>query len=88
MDLKGAHGILIVSGDKDDIGLMLSERLKNFKTTHLRHLNIEEDEIGSFRLDCLDCGPTVSTLPDNLGVRITFEHFANHLASQRFVVND
>src|SRR3569832_40030 len=42
MHLKGAHGILIVGGDKDDVGRCLRiERLAYFDATDVRHLHVE-----------------------------------------------
>src|SRR6266436_9458586 len=80
MYLKGTDGILIVGSNKDDVRLVLVQRFEHLKTTHLRHLDIQEDQIGRCRVNRLDRSATISTLTYDLRLRIAFKHLANHLA--------
>src|SRR6185369_12718314 len=87
--LEGAHGILIVGGDKDDVRSRFAlERLQHFKAAQLGHLYVQKDKVGLQRLDRVYCFTTIRTLSDNLDLRIISQHLANHLASERFIVDD
>src|SRR4026209_354776 len=89
MDLERAHGILVVRSYEDDVGRRLRiERFEHLETAQLRHLNVQKDEVRPERLDRINSFTTIRTLRNYLDVRILSQHFANHLASARFIVDD
>src|SRR5690242_19362996 len=87
--LERTHGILIVGGNKDDIRSRFAvERFQHFEAAQLGHLDIQKDEVGLQGLDRVYCFTTIRALRDNLDVRIISKHLANHLTSERFIVDD
>src|ERR1043165_133381 len=87
--LERAHGILIVGGNKDDIRSRFAvERFQHFEAAQLGHLYIQKDEVGLQGLDRVYCFTTIRALRDTLDVRIISKHLANHLTSERFIVDD
>src|ERR1043165_4002892 len=89
VDLKRPHRVVVVSGNKDDVrSRLLLKRFEYFEPTELRHLNVQENDVGLVRLDRLYCLTTIRTLRNYIDVRIIFQHLANHFASEWFIVDD
>src|SRR5258706_7174693 len=89
VDFKGAHRVLIIGSDENDAWQgLIPESLEHIEPAELRHLHIQENQIGSQRSDRANGFTSIAALAHNLGLRIVFEHFADHSASSRLVVDD
>ena len=85
--LEGLHRVPVVSGDKDGERHVLSLQGRDHaEAIHLRHLNIEKDEVRLFLLDQRDGRLAVAALGHDLQVGFIFQHSAQALARQRFIV--
>ena len=88
-DLECAQRVLIVGGDEDDQRHALAaDRFDHFEAVHLRHLNIEEDEI---RLVIDDGGHgffSVAALRDDLDIAFTGQQRGKSLPREWFIVHD
>ena len=86
--VEGAQGVLVVGGDEDDLGGVGAEGLDDVETGHLRHLDVEEDEVGAEGDDPLDRLLAVAALADDLDVGLLLEEVAEPLAREGLVVDD
>ena len=84
---KRADRILIVCGDKNDMGNLLAQRLQHFKPTHLGHLHVEKDNLGRVGLYCVQGLMSVNGFPYYFHQRVALQHFAQHFARERLIVD-
>src|SRR5262249_30466681 len=64
------------------------EHLQYCKTVQVWHLHIQQDEIGLFSLDLLDCCQAAVCLADDLDIIERREHSPQPLSRQFFIVNN
>ncbi len=89
MHLEGPQRVLVVGGDEDHHrqgGRV--QLLQHLEAVQLRHLHVEEDQIGGVPADRLDRLPAVGALAADLDVLEAVEQRAHAFSSQRLVVHD
>src|SRR5262249_36595224 len=87
--VKRLQRILIERGDENDrLDLFWSNALEHVEPIHLRHLDVEKDQIRRERVDGFDRFASIATLVENLDLRIFFEQQAQIASRQRLVVDD
>ena len=87
VNFEGAQRVLVVRGDEDDDRRAV-EQLQHFEAVELRHLDVEQEEVGIVLGDCLHRFESVRALGDDLAVLIRGQEFAQQLARRQFVVDD
>src|SRR2546423_1229188 len=88
-DLEGPQRVAVPRGDENQDGRALKVyRFQNLETVLVRHLHVEQDEVGRETFDALDRRATVAALPDDFQFRVTREERANTFARVQLVVND
>ena len=89
LDLEGAQRVLIVGGHEHDRRHALgADRLNHLEAVELRHVHVEEHEIGRLGEDGLDGFDAVPGFADHLDVRFRTEQRFHPLARERLVVDD
>src|SRR5437588_6829320 len=89
VELEGAHSVVVVCGDEDDGRQpLVLQGFEHGEAADLRHLHVEQYEIGAHRLDGLDGLRAVRALGDDAYLGVVGGHPANLLARQRLVVHD
>src|SRR5436190_4149747 len=89
MKLEGADRIMFIRRGKHDFRQLLETDCFNYcETIHLRHLHIEEDDVGTLRLDHSDSIPAITAFAHDLDLAIVLQHSTNELSRQRLVVCD
>ena len=87
--VEGADRVVIVGGDEDGDGhLFDSNGFEDLETVHLRHLNIEEDEVGIELLNGVHGGFAVAALADDADVAIALEQAQQSRTREGFVIHD
>src|SRR5207253_10444766 len=76
-----------MSGDKDDDRRAIEQR-QHFEAIELRHLDVEEENVGIALRHLADGLESVGALGDDLEVFFRSEIFAKDIASERFVVDN
>src|SRR5689334_16469040 len=88
-DLKRLERVLVISGHKDNHRQRLSgEMLQRLKAVHLRHLHIEENQIGRQRANARYCLRAITAFFDEFDVRVAFEQDAEVTPRQRLIINN
>ena len=85
--LEGAQRVLIVGGDEDH-GDVAADQLEHLEAVELRHLHVEQQQIGlqlGHRLDRLEA---VGALGDDLDAGIAARYSRSTAARQLFVVDN
>src|SRR6185295_10146016 len=62
--------------------------LEHVEAIHLRHLDVEKDQIGRQRVDGFDCVATIPALLEDLNLRIFLEQHTKIATRQRLVVDN
>ena len=99
VDLECLEGMIVMRGDEDDRRCLAAvrcrgrrvaalERLDDIEAVHVRHLDVEEDEIGILVVDGAERFGSVGALGDDFDVVVLGEQSAHALARELFVVND
>jgi hypothetical protein len=89
VDFKRVDRVLLERGDKDNDGEIVSgDPFEDAEPVHLRHLDIEEKEIGRMGPNRFDSRQAVRALRHAFHIRFLFQKPAESLARQRFVVDD
>src|SRR5262245_10252730 len=87
--IERLHRVFIVRRHENDCGQPLrGDGLQHFEAIEVRHLNVEEYEIGPFVDDRIDRFAPSAALPDDRDTITRFEERADTLAGERFVVDD
>jgi heterodisulfide reductase subunit B len=87
--VEGAQGVLIVSGHKNrPRHAPDADAADHFEPVHLRHLDIQKDEVGLLRQDGGGRGLAVARFAHNLNIGMALEKPANALPGQRLVVDN
>jgi hypothetical protein len=87
VDFERAQRVLIERGREDDRNLT-ADQLEHLEAAQLRHLDVEEQQIGRELGHDLDRLEPVSALPHHLDVRMLAEKLPHDRARQRLVVDD
>lgn len=80
MHFEGSQGVLVVGGGEDDdwqVGLR--DAAQDFKSIHLRHLDIKEEEVGFGGLDLVNGFKAVRAFGEDLEVLFFSQEEANAL---------
>jgi hypothetical protein len=81
--------VLVHSQDDDaSLGVTAFEDAGDFKTAHLGHIDVDQDDIGHQHVGHLDGGLSVTGFADDKDVRFGFEAPTNASAKQWVIVND
>ena len=81
--------MLIVGGDEDDERHALAaDRFDHLEAVHLRHLHVEEHQIGFVIHDGGDSFLAVAALRDDLDILLVGQQPGQPLARERFIVHD
>src|SRR5439155_22312835 len=84
-----SNRILLVSCRKDYLGQLIdSDRFEDSESVHLRHLHIEEYNVGVLLSDHRDGLFAVTAFADNFDIVIISYHSTNKFAGERLVVSD
>ena len=87
--LERLDGVLLEGGDEDDSrGQCRARQFQHFKPVQLRHLDVEEHQVGPQFGDRLDRFEAVGAFADNVDVGMKAEVFAQYPARKLFVVDD
>ncbi len=81
-----ADRIFVVRRDEDDQRRAV-EQLQHFEPVELRHLDVEQQDVGIVLGDGLDRFESVGALRHELDIRLRAEVLANQLARERLVVD-
>ena len=87
MDFEGAECVLIVCGDEDD-GVIGADEFEDFETIELRHLDVEENEVGVEFIDGFHGLEAVGAFGDDFEVGVGGDEFAKDGAGEFLVVDD
>src|SRR5688572_4053156 len=88
VDLERVDRMLVVGSYKHDWWHAIrSHGAHDTESVQLRHLHIEEHEVGAECLDALDGGETIAALADDLDVTPVLEERAQVSAGDRLVVH-
>ena len=87
MHLECAQRVLVVRRDEHDDRRAI-EQLQHFESVELRHLNVEEKDVGIVLRDRADRFEAIRGFGDDLEVLVRTEVFAKDVAGERLVVND
>jgi hypothetical protein len=85
--LERAQRVLIVRRDEHDRDVVADE-LEHFEAIELRHLDVEEQQVGTEIRDRFDRLESVRALRDDLDARHAGEVFAHHGPRQILIVHD
>src|SRR5262249_16712610 len=89
LGVKRLQGVLIIGGDEDSQRHVLdADGANHLEAVHLRHLNIEEHEVGMAGEDGLDRLVAVATFSSHLKFWKWFQELSYAAASQRFIIRD
>jgi hypothetical protein len=89
VDFKRLNGVMVEGRDEDDERQVIRlERVEHGEAVNLRHLHVEQHEIGAQVLHRRDRLRAVRAFADDLYLRVARNHRANLVARQRFIVND
>jgi len=81
--------MLVVSGDEDDRGHSRdTDRFDDVEAADLGHLDVEKDEIGCQRRDCVDRCRSITAFADDLEVGFAPQLLADAAPRDRLVVDD
>src|SRR5215213_8990965 len=87
MNVEGFESILIERGHEDDrLNVLRSNAGQHVEAVHLRHLDVEKDQIGRERVDGLDRLTAIPALLENLDVRLSVEQHTQVAPRQRLVI--
>ena len=87
MHFEGAQREAVVGGGEDVVRLAACQ-LHHLEAVQLRHLDVEEDQLGVELADRLDRLEAVGAFADDLDVGVVSQVFAQQRARQVFVVHD
>src|ERR1700688_254741 len=87
MALEGADSVFVKGGREDDPGRIL-DQLQHFKAVDLRHLDVQEDEIGLVLLDRLQPLEAVIALLRDIDLGIVLQVFFYDQSRQRLVIDN
>jgi hypothetical protein len=87
VDVERAHRELVVGGDEDDRGRRVGQERGQLEPRQLRHLHVDEQEVGAEPLDQRERLEAVAGLADQLD-RVRGQHQAQPVPRQRLVVDD
>ena len=85
--LECAQRVLVVRGDEDHRHVA-ADQLQHLEPIQLRHLHVEEQQVGRELRHRLHRLEAVGALRHDLDVRFGGEELAEHRAGQRLVVHD
>src|ERR1051325_4649642 len=89
MDLEGFERVPIVGGGEDERRkLRRRQGAQNTESVHLRHLDVENHQIGPMLANSSDGFASTRALGGDGNVRLSREQVADAVASRRFVVPD
>ncbi len=87
MDLEGTQGEMVIGGSEDHRRSRF-EKLQNFKTVQLGHLDVEKKQIRTEIRAGFDCGEAIGKFAHDLQIGLAGAVFAQELARQFFIVDD
>ena len=85
--LEGADGVFVKGGGEDDGGRVFDE-FEHFEAVDLRHLDIEEDEVGMVLLNRFQALKSVIAFLNYGDIRVRLEVFANDHAREGLIVDE
>src|ERR1041384_744771 len=89
MNVKRLERVLIKRRHKDDrLNMLRTNMLEHVEAIHLRHLDVEKDEIRRQRVDGFHCLATIPALVQDLDLRIFLEQHTEIAPRQRLVVDN
>ena len=72
MNIESLQRILIERGNKDDrLDVLWTNAREHVEAVHLRHLDVEKNQIGRKRVDGFDCLAAIATFFEDLDLRIS-----------------
>ena len=87
MHLECAQRVLVVRGGEDHRDIA-SDQVEHLEPVQLRHLHVEEQQVGRQLRHCLHRLEAVGALRHDLDVRFGGQELAEHLPRQGLVVHD
>ena len=87
VDLKGLDRVL-VEGGHEDHGLVSPQELENLEAADLRHLDVQEEEVGPQLVDRLDRLEAVAALRHDLHLLLATEVLPQDRPGRLLVVHD
>ncbi len=88
-DVEGLQCVLVVGGHEYDDGhLSGADLLDDAEPVHLRHLDVQEDQVGGARPDRPDCFAPVRAFPHHLDLWIVTQQHTDPFPSDGLVVDD
>ena len=88
MDFKCPHRVLVEGGHENHGGQWWRELRERLKAVELRHLDVEEEQIGALTIHGGDGLATVGAFADDFDAGLGRQERAEAFAGERFVVDD
>src|SRR5215469_760563 len=89
VDFEGPQRMLVVSGYKyHGHGVGVAEQFQHFKAVELRHLHVEEEQVGLQLRHHLHSVKAVATFADDLHLGMRLQHLAQNLPRQVLVLDN
>src|SRR6185369_786101 len=89
VNVESLQSILIERRDKDDcLNLLRSHVCKHVEPIHLRHLNVEKDQVRRKVLNRFNCLTAITTLFEYFDLRISLEQHTKIAPRERFVIDN
>src|SRR5678815_5699638 len=87
--VESTNGVLIICSNKNDYRKALSiEVLQHIEPVEVGHLYIQKDEVWIMFLNRINCLSSISRFRNYFNLRMVFEHLANSIACEWFIVNN
>src|SRR4051812_38329406 len=87
--LESAQSELIVCGHKNHRWPAIRIQFgQNPKPIQFRHLDVQENQIGSMGLDCIESFPAVGTFRNELDARLGPQKIPQTLPGERFIISN
>ncbi len=85
--IKGAHGVLVVCGDKDDWNVR-TDQFQDVESRQFGHLHVEKNQIGFVLGDGLYGFHAIRAFGGDVNLRMEFQKFPNYVAREFFIIHD
>ena len=87
MNVKGAHGVLVVGSDEND-GNIGANELENVKAGKFGHLDVEENQVGFMSGDGFDGFEAIGAFGDDFDFGVRLDELAKNEAGEVFIVHE
>lgn len=89
MYIKGAQRILVIRCNKNDERESRDIEVKqDVEPVEVGHLYIQKHEVWILISNRIDCFASISRFANYFNLRVLFQHLANSIAGERFIVNN